>query len=263
MIYKLVLIILFSLINASLFANISIDKKYLLFDKNTKENQITITNTSNKNNWYEVSFVYLKQSKYGTYSKETKSDLMLGSQYFNINNARFFLKKGDDKTIKINNINTQSLNNELNLHLYIKEVQNNQENINDDNTNFDIKITPRFAITIPVVLRANNMDEKANIGNIKFIKDKNNPDNVKILINLTRTSSASIRLNLIIESENEVISTINGLNILLSTTQREVLIDLGSIKENNLEQKLKKTLNITIVNANNNIIMDKKIFAWK
>lgn len=260
--HKLALIVCLSLIKSSLFANISIDKKYLLFDKNIQEHKITITNISNKDNWYEVSFVYLKQSKYGTYTKETNPNLMSAEQYFKINNEKFFLQQGANKTIKITTINTQTLNNELNLHLHIKESKEEQiSKPNDDS--FEIKITPRFAITIPIILRANTMDENAKINNVKFVKDKNNFNNVQLLINLTRTSFASTRLNLIIESDNNTIATINGLNILLSTTQREVLLNLGSIKDNDLKDKLNKPLHITIINANNNAILDTKTITFK
>jgi hypothetical protein len=225
-----ILLYLFLTNITSIFASLSIDKTFILFEKNNKNDTIRIYNQQNKKKNYQVSLVNYAIKEDGTYeildtpSQNSANDLLVYTpKSITIDPLGF-------QIIRIQRKNTIDMpDGDYISFIMISEAQDPEENAvnstkeKDQDNSIGVKIIPLFSISFPVVVRKGNNDSQVEIADASIVYKKND---LHLDATLFRSGVTSSRGSVNVKLGKQVIGQIKGINIFTNINKRNVSIPL-------------------------------------
>ncbi len=220
----------FFFVNQAL-ANFSISPTYVEFDANSNDRnvQVRITNTTNKEKQYTVSFVNYRQNENGTYEeiKTPLPDNPFASDFIDYSPHMARLAPRQTQTIRLKRKPMPTMKNgEYVSHLMVKEVPEKEEEPDKNAQKSGIKVAIKVihAITIPVIITKGELTSTAELTNSQVIK-KDGKYFAKVIV--TRKGNKSFLGNIIVLEDGKEIGRINNFRIFISSPKRVLEVPLN------------------------------------
>jgi hypothetical protein len=251
----------------TLFANISLDKTYVLFENNTRNADIRVFNRGAETKQYTISFVHYKQDQNGKYTdldKET-SILKFADNLLIYTPRTFTIEPGKTQLIRIQRKSLADIDDgEYFAHMLIKEVPDTKKTEEEEKVSMmklqkgqlGIDIKPLFGMSFPIIVRKGNLEVESKILSAKRLEKDGK---YFLSVSISRVGNKSIRGDLMVKYKNEVIGDTKGLNIFLGNEKRVVDVPFiadrwEQIQKENQGKPIKLTVVYQDVTTTNNII---------
>ncbi|MGF6927121.1 hypothetical protein QFZ48_002621 [Chitinophaga sp. W2I13] len=230
--YLIMLCMIFFSINTTAQGNLLIAPARVVFEGQSRMQELNLANTGKDTARYLISFIEIKMNEDGTFKQISQPD---SGQQFASGNLRYFprsviLAPNEAQTIKIQLVKTSQLApGEYRSHIYFR-AESMEKPLADrsalkDSFGLSVKLIPVFGISIPVIIRVGDTRAAANISGLTLT-----PEN-RLSMTFNRTGNASIYggITVIHISEKGKVSevgVVNGLAVYTPNLFRQFNINL-------------------------------------
>lgn len=207
----------------------------VVFDKQTSIKEVTIANTGNEQATVIISTKQYRMIEDGTFEEITTPD---EGQKFASDHLRYFPKKvtlapRKSQTIKVEVIGREDMEEgEYRSYLnFRKDPKKSASSVTVDEKGISATLVPSFGITIPVIIKAGNLDAAVQISDASINADR------KLNMVLNRKGNASVYGDITVEHvalDGKVtkLSTVKGIAVYTPNATRHFTIDLSKEKTN-------------------------------
>lgn len=227
--------------NISAQGNLLITPRRVVFDGKQKTQELNLANNGKDTARYVISFIEIRMNSNGTFEEITLPD---SGQHFASPYIRFFPKNvllapNEAQAVKVQVIKTDKLvSGEYRSHMYFRAVPKEEPLGEDDKPlkpkTIEVKLTPVFGISIPIIIKSGNDSAKASITKTVVSKDTNGLS--KLEFDIIRTGNVSVygHIKIIHEAVNgtpETIVDMKGVAVYNPTAFRHILVNLPKLKK--------------------------------
>lgn len=225
-------------------ANLVVIPKRVVFEGNKRTQEINLGNGSNDSAQYTISIVEMKMKPDGSFEevKTTDSSENYASGHLRVYPRYVNLGPSESQNVKVQLVNTKNLApGEYRSHILIKTAPKkkpaNYKKLEKMVTNLAVKLSPIFAVTIPVIIRVGAYNATLNISDVTFKMATSTDGNNRIFPELSgtfvRSGKMSVYGNLSIEHINPAgqtthVGLVKGLAIYTPNTTRSFKIELDN-----------------------------------
>jgi hypothetical protein len=202
--YKSQLICFLALLLCSLFTSATraqgdlvVFPKRLVFEGNSRIEQVNLVNIGKDSAVYNVSFVEFRMNDHGDFEEITVPDLgqEFATPYLRVYPRQVKLAANESQTVKVQLVNISKLQvGEYRSHLYFRAVKDGnsliQDKVKESNTALSVKIDPIFGISIPSIIRKGVSTTVATISGLHY--EDRSKLGFFINYNITRTGNMSV-----------------------------------------------------------------------
>ena len=195
---------------------------------------INLVNTGEKTETYTVSFVQRRMNEDGSFTVITKPDpgQNFADPYLRIYPRTITLKPGEGQVVMLQRRrNSNNQMGEYRSHLYFRSNTDYEalgETVIDTISGVNIKLTPIYGMTIPIIFRTGNTTATATISDTKLesLKDSN-----RLNFTLNRKGNKSLYGDFIVnyspvKGKSITIARLNGVAIYTTINRRFMSINL-------------------------------------
>lgn len=185
--------------NLSLFAqgDLMVFPKRIVFEGNTKTNELNLANIGKDTARYNISFVQYRLNENGSFTEITTPD---DGQNFADKFLRYYprsiiLAPKESQVVKIQLTKVDQLvPGEYRSHIYFRAIPNirplGEEDQKKDTTTVSIRLVPIFGVTIPAIIRVGASTTQIKLSDLEYT---NQNDTLPVLnVKFNRTGNMSI-----------------------------------------------------------------------
>lgn len=225
--------------------------KRFVFEGNRRTQELNLGNSTNDSSQYIISVVEMRMREDGSFEevKSLDSGQLGATGHIRVFPRYVVLGPNEAQTVKVQLVNRNKMaEGEFRSHIMIKAAPKKKpdyKKLEKMVTNLSVKLTPVFAITIPVIIRVGNYDARLNFSDVSF--ELLPPENTgktgipRLYGTLNRTGKMSVYGNLSIDHVNNEglvthVGIAKGIAVYAPNAKRQFVIDLAD----NLDVDYKK-----------------------
>lgn len=255
--FIIALIAIFSLsINLWAQGDLLITPKRVVFEGNRQNKEmLNLVNIGSDTAVYSISFLQYRMNENGSFTKIEDEDSlhMFSNPYLRIFPRTVTLAPREPQVIALQYRRRPNMKpGEYRSHLYFraeKEIAPLGNEVIGDTTKLKIQLIPIFGLSIPIIIRAGEVNVSSTLSNLKIQMEQDNIPYLKLTIN--RTGNISVYGNLVVEFVPEEgkpyeIGRVNGIGVYTDINKRNAAIKLNvasGLPLNNGKLKIKFTSN--------------------
>jgi P pilus assembly chaperone PapD len=216
----------------------------VVFKTNNIKEIINLVNTGEKTESYTVSFVQRRMNEDGSFTEITEPDPdeNFADAHLRIYPRSITLKPGEGQVVMLQR--RRDGNNkpgEYRSHLYFRSNTNYEalgKTVVDTLTGVDIKLTPVFGMTIPIIFRTGNTSANATLSDLKLDRQE---DSNQLNFTLNRAGNRSLYGDFTVnyfpvKGESITIAQLNGVAIYTTINKRFMSINLPRTPSINFDE---------------------------
>ncbi|MBC9913812.1 molecular chaperone [Chitinophaga varians] len=224
-----------------------------VFEGAQRSVELNLANAGKDTARYVISFLEIRMNKNGTFEQITEPD---SGQLFASKYLRFFprsvvLGPNEAQVVKLQLTGVAQLApGEYRSHLYFRAVPDEGPADNPDNaghSDINVKLTPVFGITIPVIVRAGNTTASVQLSDLSLDMEKG----PRLTMLFNRTGNASVYGDVTVDyispqGKKIQVATANGLAVYTPNQQRYLHLPLNNAPGTNFHTgKLRVTYSVS------------------
>lgn len=217
--------------------NLVIFPRRMIFEENKTIQEFTLGNSGKDTAIYEISLVQMRMKKDGGFEVIGKPD---SGQLFASPYLHYFPQKiilGPDETQKIR-VGVSDISKmpegEYRSHLSFRAVSAKKITAKQSLVpgTFSVQIIPYFGISVPIIIRAGNIQGKVNIQGMSLTTSRDDSEVLNMI--LKRSGAASVYGSVVVNyisasGQKRALTNIDGLAIYTPNTQRSIHIALPAL----------------------------------
>lgn len=201
-------------ITGSAQGDLLITPRRVVFDENRQRQEITLANTGQDTASYSISFVQYDMTEDGSFKAvtEPRPGQMFADEYLRFFPRSVTLAPNESQIIRMQVRRRPGMKEgEYRSHMYFRSDPREQplgeEEMASDSSGIDIRLTPVFGITIPVIIRVGNVSASVNLTDIEL---QQFPDNDPLLhLTFQREGNRSVYGDLTVDYVSPEENTVN------------------------------------------------------
>ena len=267
--FVIALLIVFSQFKTSAQGELLITPTRVVFKPDNIKEIINLVNTSEKIETYSVSFVQRRMNEDGSFTVVTKPD---PGQNFADSHLRIYprtitLKPGEGQVVMLQRRrNSKNKTGEYRSHLYFRSNTDYEalgETLIETISGVNIKLTPIYGMTIPIIFRTGNTTATATLSDINVESQK---DNNLLNFTLNRKGNKSLYGDFTVKystvkGKSITIARLNGVAIYTTINRRFMTINLPKTPSLNLNEGTIKIIYKTRPGEQKQIIFAESILT--
>ncbi len=208
----------------------------VVFEGNKQKEELNIVNTGKDTAVYSISFVQFNMKEDGSFTAIEKPDSgqMFADPYLRIFPRKVTLAPREPQVVVLQfRRKADMADGEYRSHLYFRAEKKNEalgmENNATDTTRFQIRLTPIYGISIPIIIRTGAVDVKSTLTDLKFEKH-DNTDFLQLCIN--RTGNISVYGDILVqyiptEGKPVDVGAMKGVGVYTNINKRNIAVKLN------------------------------------
>jgi len=195
---------------------------------------LNLLNTGKETTTFSVSFVQRRMNEDGSFTiiTETEEGQMFADPYLRIYPRRVTLMPGEAQVVMLQRRRRADMKpGEYRSHLYFRSEKNYSalgKEEKDEVQAFSVELTPIFGISIPIIIRAGDINATAEITDLKL----ENQQETKLTFTLNRKGNISIYGDFTVdyfplEGESYTIGAMKGVAVYTNINKRFISIGLN------------------------------------
>ena len=224
----------------SILATLSIDKTFILFEKNIKNDSIRVYNQENIKKNYLISLVNYAIKEDGTYERLETTNEFSANDLLSYTPKSLTIDPLGFQIVRIQRKNTIDIpDGDYISFIMVQEVQDPEEKVvnpskeKEQSNGIGVKIVPLFSISFPIVVRKGSSNSQIEITDASIVYKKND---LYLDVLLFRSGTTSSRGGVNVKFGKQIIGQVKGVNIFSNINKRTVSIPL--IRSTTLESIL-------------------------
>lgn len=249
---KKLFFILLALLSGAAYANISLSPFYIEFDANSSNRsaQVRFTNTTNRNQTYNIRMVNFAQSSDGGYVpiSTPRDGNPFASTYLEFSPRVVSLEPGESQVVRLLRRGMAGVpDGEYVSHLMIQEDAANVPSAPSGGDGLIINLRPIYGVSIPVMIEKGKLSSTARVAGTKILRDG---DKYVADITVERFGNRSFRGTLIVRDNGREIGRVDNFRIFMTTPSRVLRVPLSGGPGDDIS--------VTLIDGTNNETLESK-----
>lgn len=216
--------------------NLLVTPSRVVFEGQKRAEELNLANSGKDTARYLISFVEIRMNKNGTFDQinEPDSGQQFASRYLRFFPRSVVLGPNEAQVIKLQLTGTSQLTSgEYRSHLYFRAVPNEkpigEDTANADSSGINVKLTPVFGITIPVIIRVGETSASVQLSDLSVDQLNGSAPGLNVLFN--RLGNSSVYGDLTVDyispqGKTTQVGVARGLAVYTPNSQRYVHLPL-------------------------------------